>query len=534
MAHTRPIFICLCFILLLPSLRAQEPLGGNQIQERLKKERARNIRLPASDVHYQQTSAYVEEQPDSDYFHASQESYESFQDMKFGVRIHWGIYSIWNMPHESWDFLELSNEDKQRYQQSYKTWNPTGFNADEWMDLFREAGLKCFAFTTKHHEGFSMFDTKTRVKQRANYLAPGGPALEDCDLSYSIMETPFHRDIVKELCESARRHDIKIDLYFSHPDWYDADFRPYNYHPLQTPDGRNNPLNYGDKNSFTDSYVDGRHPAMVTDPTPSQRERMIERHREQLKELLTQYGKIDMICLDQWFGPTVWPELKKTIKLARTWQPDVMLRCRGIGNYGDYYTPEGFVPGKKENTNMPWMVIYPLASGFSYDRADSNYKGSTWIIDNLVDAVSKGGNFMVGIGPDGNGRFHPRAIEQLKQTGQWLKVNGEGIYATRFRKTWKEGDFVRYTVTKDRKYTYAFVTRWPGRKLILHTIKPLAGSEIMMLGYGAPIPWTYSEGHLTLYLPEALQQVSRRPCQSAWGFRLQEGVARSGSPMAVK
>ena len=86
----------------------------------------------------------------------------------------------------------------------YQTWNPTGFDADEWMKLFEDNGLQMVAFTTKHHEGFSMFDTKTRVRRRVNWTAAGGPALEDCDLAYSIMETPFHRDVVKEVCDAAR------------------------------------------------------------------------------------------------------------------------------------------------------------------------------------------------------------------------------------------------------------------------------------------------------------------------------------------
>ena len=108
-----------------------------------------------------------------------------------------------------------------------------------------------------------------------------------------------------------------------------------------------------------------------------------------------------------------------------------MIRARGIGNYGDYYTPEGFVPGSKSNTGMPWMVIYPLARGFSYDPDASQYKGAPWIIKNIVDTSAKGGSFQVGVGPDGTGRFHPAAIQQLRETGKWLKVCGGGIYATR-------------------------------------------------------------------------------------------------------
>ena len=178
---------------------------------------------------------YIENSPFAEYHWAPASAYEAFQDMKFGIRIHWGIYSIWHRGAESWPFLAMSFEDRQAYNNLYKTWNPAGFDADAWMEIFKESGMKMFAFTTKHHEGFCMFDTKTRVKSRANWTAAGGPKMESCDLAYSIMETPFRRDVVKELCDAAHKRDIKIDFYFSHPDWYDADFRPYVCHPLQMP-----------------------------------------------------------------------------------------------------------------------------------------------------------------------------------------------------------------------------------------------------------------------------------------------------------
>ncbi|MBZ5856397.1 alpha-L-fucosidase [Flavihumibacter profundi] len=485
------------------------------------KEKSRDIHLPSTDDHYRQVKSFVEEIPDADYKHAPEDAYESFNDMKFGIRIHWGIYSIWQMDHESWGFLKLTNEKKQEYQNLYKSFNPTGFNAEEWMSFFDSAGLKVFAFTTKHHEGFSMFDTKAHVKQRANYTAPGGPKIEDCDLAYSIMETPFKRDIVKELCDAAHKHKIKIDLYFSHPDWYDADFRPYNFHPLQTEDSRLNPLrNYCDSNNFKESFSN----IITPQPTAEATERMMARHRQQLTELLTNYGKIDMLCLDQWFGPMVWPQTKATIKELRKIQPDVMLRCRGIGNYGDYYTPEGFTPGDKENTHMPWMVINTLGNTFSYDKVSAHYKGSPWIIRNLVDAVAKGGNFMVGIGPDGTGKFHPTAVKQLLEAGKWLKINGQGIYATRPRAAaWKEGENIRYTTTKDKKYTYAFTLSWPGKQMTLQTVKPKKDSEIYMLGYEKPLQWSYTKNSLVINIPEQFQNAALRPCQTAWGFKIEEG-----------
>ncbi len=360
-------------------------------------------RLPANDSHLRMVSSYIEETPVPEYQWASEAAYEAFRDMKYGVRIHWGIYSVAGLLHESWPFLKLDYAERAHYNELYKTWNPREFDANEWTSLFAENGLRMFAFTTKHHEGFSLFDTKTRVRQRIHWDAPGQPRIESCDLAYSIMETPYRRDVVRELCEAGRKRGLRIALYFSHPDWYDADFRPYAENPAQVPSAAK--LDPDWKGSIK---ALGTHLWMAPDPTPQEVNRMMARHRAQLEELLTNYGEINMLSLDQWLGPTVWPQLRETILKLRKLQPNVMMRARGIGNYGDYYTPEGFIPGKKSNTDMPWMVIYPLARGFSFDPDGSNYKGAAWIVHNIVDTAAKGGSFQVGIGPDGAGRFHPR------------------------------------------------------------------------------------------------------------------------------
>lgn len=475
-------------------------------------------RLPKTDSHYRQVQSYIEDVPVPGYRWASEKAYEAFRDIKYGVRIHWGLYSIKGEPNESWPFLKMTFAERQRYQELPKTWNPQGFNADEWMDLFAASGMKMFAFTTKHHDGFSMFHTRTRVRQRVNWTAPGGPRIEPCNVAYSIEDTPFRRDVVKELCDAARKRNIKIDLYFSHPDWYDADFRPYCYHPLQVPSSNILTLDFETaKKRLGDLMV------TVPDPTPQEVDRMVARHRAQLSELLTRYGKIDMLCLDMWFGPKIWPRIRETILHIRKLQPDVMLRARGIGNYGDYYTPEGFVPGRAENTDMPWFVIYPLGTSFSYEPIAENYKGADWIVRNLVDSVAKGGAFMVGIGPDGNGRFHPTAVSQLKEVGEWLKVNGVAIYATRPRgaQNWSEGPDIRFTRTKDKRTTYAFALKWPGDRLLLTTVRPRPGSTVRMLGTNVPLSWAQTAGGIEVKLPEGMQDESRRPCRHAWCFELQ-------------
>jgi alpha-L-fucosidase len=490
-------------------------------QERASASNPQDHHLPATDRHYQRVKSYIEDTPVSNYRWASSQAYEAFRDMKFGVRIHWGIYSVAGYDKESWPFLSKSFSERQQYNQIYKTWNPTAFDADAWMSLFTDSGLKMFAFTTKHHEGFSMFDTKTRVHSRANWTAPGGPKMEACDLAYSIMETPFRRDIVGEICHAAHKRNLKIALYFSHPDWYDADFRPYVYHPLQVPSSSALDIDFNE----TKKRLDGRI-VIVPDPTPAEVRRMLARHRAQLTELLTRYGRIDMLSLDMWLGRTVWPELRQTILDLRKLQPDVMLRARGIGNYGDYYTPEGFVPGSKENTNTPWMVIYPLAHGFSYDPDPTHYKGTGWIVGNLVDTVAKGGSFQVGVGPDATGRFHPLAVEQLKETGRWLRVNGEGIYATRPRdgSLWAEGSDVRFSRTKDRRYIYAFAQKWPGQTFTLTSVRAKRGSKIQLLGTPEALAWRNDPVRgLVIDIPANLQDASRRPCKYSYCFRI-EGI----------
>jgi alpha-L-fucosidase len=491
---------------------------------------------PDNEGHMLQVNAYVEREPDADYAHAPAEAREAFLDMKYGVRIHWGLYTLWQLRNESWPFLRMSNQRRQAYQQLYHQFHPQHFDAGEWMSLFRRAGFKCFAITTKHHEGFSLFDTHTRVKSRVNWMASGGPQIEPCDLAYSVTETPFRRDIIAELSDAARRYGIKIDFYFSHPDWYDADFRPYSFHPLQTPRTLEYPDDYGTEGYFQSLYghlARGDKIPLFPEPTIEETARMLQRHRQQLVELLTRYGKIDMLCLDMWLGKPVWPELRATVKLLRQIQPDILLRIRGIGNYGDYYTPEGVVPQEMAETDMPWMVIYPLGRTFSYEPVERYHKSPEWVIRNLIQCTAAGGNFMVGIGPDANGWFHPKTIYILEEVGAWLRINGEAIYNTRptgsgSRMPWREGQDLFFSRSKDHRMNYAFCTgnSWKeirqGKSLRLASITGRHGLRVSILGCSGELPCRQEDQTLVIEIPPDIKNQVKRLSAIAGVFRFEK------------
>ena len=213
------------------------------------------------------------------------------------------------------------------------------------------------------------------------------------------------------------------------------------------------------------------------------------------------------------------------MRIIRGIQPDVMFRCRGIGNYGDYYTPEQFVPGAKENTDMPWMVIYPLAGDgiWSYQPDPRKYKDGAWIIVNLVDTVAKGGNFMVGIGPDATGQFHPKAVEALQYAGAWLKLNGEAIFNTHPvpGDGWKDGDGLRFTHSDVGSIIYAIALQWPGEELVLHNVRLPAGATVTMLGDREALPWHPDGAKGTIIkLPARWQSADDRPGQLPCVFKL--------------
>jgi len=435
----------------------------------------------------------------SDYHHAPEEAVEQFKDMKYGLRIHWGIYSIVH-GQESWVLKRLPDSPSLPYQgfyhDLYKSWYPYAFDADKWTDMMVDNGFTFFSFTTKHHDGFSMYDTKTTVKNRFEFFDKNAGSIEPCNIHYSIMETPFKRDVTAELVKAARKRGLKIDLYFSHPDWYDADFRFDEWNP-----------------NIDTTYTPEKYPEAW--------ERFKTRHKEQVRELLTNYGKIDMVCFDMWLPKFAWGHMQEVARMARELQPDCMLRWRGIGNYGDYQTPENYIPGDESQGTMPWQVIHCLSSRdyFGYEPDPRYIRGGDWIVSKLIDIVSKGGNLMIGVGPDLTGNWHPKVLESLEYAGKWLKVNGEAIYKTRPCKITRDGS-VYYTRNKDNTITYALIEGWPGETLFVDHVVPQRKSDIYMLGYNQPLTWEKRGSGIVIKFPAELQDKNNRPCQQAFAFKI--------------
>ena len=440
---------------------------------------------------------------DPDYRHAGPEALERWQDWKFGLRIHWGLYTLVNGG-ESW-VIKAHEGDKEWLKNYYalsQQFNPTGFDAEEWMQIMKRGGMKYFSFTTKHHEGFCLWDTKTL--QRGFTKNPDG-SFSEVTNHFSVMDSPFKRDIVGELVKAGRRNRLGVSLYYSHIDWHDWDFGWD--HQMWGKKNRSPASNFWYDGTFTKKEDD-----------PARWAACVQKERDQLTELLTKYGPIDSLCFDMSWIKSGQSDLNDIAKMCRQLQPNLLMRNRGIGNYGDYETPEQTVPEDPTEVKRPWQVIYPCSSGFSYKKND-RYRSQEWILENLIDIVAKGGNFQVGFGPDPQGKWPTEMIERVNYVGDWLKVNGESIYATRPWHRFHEGKDLRFTRSKDGRYVYVISLVWPGESLTTSLVKAKPGSQVHLLGSDQALTWKQEGDLLSIAIPPSI--ADHKPCAQAYAFKIE-------------
>ena len=364
---------------------------------------------------------------------------EQWQDLKFGFMVHWGMYSQWGVV-ESWSicnepWINRNGADYYEYKKEYqalnKTFNPKHFDASQWAKAAKEAGMKYMVFTTKHHDGFCMFDSK-----QTDYSVAGS------DCPYHTSSQP---DITKDIVDAFRAEGMWIGLYFSKPDWHNDD---YWAHEWATPD-RN--VNY-------DIYENPQRWAKFKDFTYNQ-----------IYELTHNYGDIDILWLDGGWVRPEWSLNEETIEwlgcyariqdidmprisaMARKDNPDLIIVDRSVGGkYENYRTPEQQVPDKL--LSYPWETCMSMGDSWSYVEND-NYKSTRQLIHTLIDIVAKGGNYLLNVGPDADGQLPEVALQRMKEIGEWLNKNGYAIYGTRPLYPYANGN-VRYTQSKDGKHKY--------------------------------------------------------------------------------
>lgn len=434
---------------------------------------------------------------------------EEWQDLKFGFMMHWGPYSQWGVV-ESWSICSEDvpwcrrNMDNyvdyvKAYENLKTTFNPIQFDPESWAKLAREAGMKYLVFTTKHHDGFCMFDTKLT------------------DYKITDPACPFHKhpktDITKALFKAFRAEGFKVGAYFSKPDWHSDDYWwPY----FATPDRNVN-------------YDPEKH--------PERWQRFKDYTYGQIEELMTNYGKVDILWLDggwvrpketvndesrAWLGSEQFNQdidMPEIAAMARYKQPGLIIVDRTVtGKYENYRTPEQHVP--HEPPDYPWETCMTMAGSWSYNPND-RYKPTRQIIHLLADIVAKGGNYLLNVGPGPNGELPPDAISRMKEIGEWMKVNGEAIYNTRPIPPYKEGKtcltslkdgsvFAIYLADKDETA--------PPTKILLSSIQPEKGATVTMLGYDHPLKWENIGKGILIEVPEEV--VKNPPCRYAWAFKI--------------
>lgn len=411
---------------------------------------------------------------------------ERWRDLKFGVLIHWGLYSIpgivesWSICPEDVDWIrrrqDLNYEDyKKWYWGLSEEFAAESFDPSGWADVFRDAGMKYMVFTTKHHDGFCLYDSG--------------------QTDFSVMNSPFGRDAFREVVEAFREKGFMLGAYFSKPDWH----CPYYWWDrFATPDRNVN-------------YKIERHPErwrMFCDYTSAQ-----------LREIAGNYGPLDILWLDGgWVAPPGQDiGMDSIVAGVRSIQPGILVVDRTVGGpHENYQTPERSVPDRQ--ILHPWESCIPLTNDWGW-VPDAEYKSPETVIALLTEVVAKGGSLLLGVGPTASGEIEEKAVSCLEKVGDWLAVNGEAIYATSPAEVYNDGN-VFFTMNADGQTCYAIYVLRDGDKLpeTIEWTGNVPEGRMVLLQNGKKVGYTVdSSGNVSVCVPEKLRSESL-----AFMFRLKK------------
>ena len=396
-----------------------------------------------------------------------------YRNAKFGMFIHWGPYSLASVE-ASWPIMrpQPGGITEAEYRALPRRFNPTKFDPQSFVDLARSAGQQYMVFTTKHHDGFCMFDSVFT--------------------EHKITNTPYGKDIVAQLAAAAKHSDMPLGFYYSPPDLYHPGFR--------------------DISKLAKDNWNG-------EPSRAEWPLYLDYMQLQLTELLTHYGPAALI----WFDGLNHQEKYgggRFLDLIHRLQPATLVNDR-IGMPGDYQTPEQFIPNaiptkdvvitgidpsvqKKLKPTVPkpedfqlWETCMTINDTWAYNMHDHNYKSAQFLIRSLVEVASRGGNFLLNVGPQPDGIIQPEFQERLRAIGDWLAVNGDSIYGTTYGPV--QGMKGARSTAKGNK-VFIHVFDWPASSLEVNGIDPKVISA-HLVGTGQPLKFVQSEGKLQLDLP---------------------------------
>lgn len=400
---------------------------------------------------------------------------DKWQDQKFGVLFHWGLYSVpgivesWSICSEDWITRPINNYNdyKEWYWSLKDSLNPQNFNPQQWADVMEDAGMKYMIFTTKHHDGFCMFDTEFT--------------------DFSIANGPFadnpKKDIARHVFDAFRDKDFMIGCYFSKPDWHSEWFwNPYyatanrriNYRKEQHPDWWKN----------------------YTDFT-----------KNQLNELTTNYGPLDILWLDGGWITGDEVGLNEILPEARKRYPGLISVDRTIrGPNENYQTPERGIPPTQ--VNHPWESCIPLSNDWGW-VPNAPYKSPQTVINTLSEIVAKGGCFVLGVGPTADGIIEDKVVDILHEIGLWLKANGKAIYNTRTTPLYNDGN-VWFTADKDGETLYAIYTLEDNGTLpeTIEWTGNIPSGKITLLDGNKNLKYSVKDGKVSVQLPKNIKNTS--------------------------
>lgn len=400
-----------------------------------------------------------------------------WQDLKFGVLIHWGLYALpgivesWSICDEDW----IARDTTMTYQQ-YKDWywglcrqfNPTQFAPEQWATTCQNAGMKYMLFTTKHHDGFCMYDSKQT----------------DFTIAHHAFRNHPRRDVLRYVLQAFRDKGFMLGEYFSKPDWHSQN---YWWDVYPTKHGRN--VNYDIKQ------------------WPWRWQAFQQFVYNQTEELLSNYGPIDILWLD---GGWVCKANGQDIDIpgiatrARQLQPGLIIVDRTIrGLYENYQTPERSIP--ETQLNHPWESCIPLSNDWGWVKHPT-WKTAAQVVNTLIEVVAKGGNLVLGIGPTAEGRLQPEVVSRLDSIGQWLQCYGQALYNTVSTSHYNEGQ-LWFTASKSGRQRYAIYAlrkyETMPHSLSWHAHIP---KSVVLLGRGKRLKFTTTrDGKTTVFLPSDMK-----------------------------